>query len=57
MFKIFETRIVALGSRQFTNPDKGNADFYLTHGDNLLITIEGKNNSLGGVTIEYAEEI
>lgn len=57
MFKIFETRIVALGSRQFVNPDKGNGDFYLTHGDNILITIQGKNNSLGGITIEYAVEI
>ena len=57
MVNLFETRIRALDSKQFTNPDKGGADLYLTHGDYILVTMEGKNNSLGGVTIEYAVEI
>jgi len=57
MVNLFETRIPLGNSLQFINPDKGNADFYMTHGDNLLVTLEAKNNSDGVVTIEWAEEI
>lgn len=57
MILLFETRIAALSSKQFTNPDKGGGDLYLTHGDNIFVTIQGKNNSLGGITLEFAEEI
>lgn len=57
MVKIFETRIPATDSKQFINPDKGNADFVLTHGDYIFVTLEGKNQSAGGVTLEWAEEI
>lgn len=57
MTKVFQTRIPATDSKQFINPDKGNADFILTHGDYILVTLQGKNNSLGGITIEWAEEI
>jgi hypothetical protein len=57
MVNIFETRIPASDSKQFINPDKGNADFVLTHGDHIFVTLQGKNNSLGGITLEWAEEI
>jgi len=57
MIKIFETRIPALSSQEFTNPDAGSGDLYLTHGDYVFITIEGKNNSLGGVSVEWAAEV
>lgn len=57
MEKVFETRIPATDSKQFINPDRNNADFFLVHGDYILATLQGKNNSLGGVTLEYSEEI
>lgn len=57
MIEVFETRIPAGDSKQFINPDRGSADFVLTQGDYILVTLQGKNNSTGGVTLEWAEEI
>ena len=40
-----------------TNPDADHADFYLTGGDILLVELKSDNNSTGGATLEFAEEV
>lgn len=57
MRKLTTRRIPAAGSLEITNPDQDNGEFYLTHGDYILVTMEAKNNTTGGATIEYGEEV
>lgn len=49
--------IPANGNVEIENPDQNVGDFYLIHGDIVLITITAKNNTLGGAFLEYSEEI
>jgi hypothetical protein len=44
---------------EITNPDAMYGDFYLTHGDYIIVTIHRENggSSLSGATIEMAEEL
>lgn len=57
MIKLFEARIPSNGSKEYSNPDKDNGDFHLVAGDYLLITMQAKNQSQGGVGLEWSEYI
>ncbi|NOQ31170.1 MAG: hypothetical protein GQ570_08620 [Helicobacteraceae bacterium] len=50
-------RIEALTSVSIENPDSDVGDLFLTHGDHILVTMQAKNNTFGGATIEYGIEI
>ena len=50
-------RIPALGNVEITNPDAEVGDFYITHGDYLLITMKAKNATVGGASMEWGAEI
>ena len=39
------------------NPDDSFGDFYLINGDYIIVTLEAKVNTDGGVTMEWGEEI
>lgn len=54
---INEDRIPAFGSVSLDNPDEAYGDFYLTHGDYFLVTLQAKNNSLGGASMEWGAEV
>lgn len=56
LFKIKEIRVPANGNVEVTNPDE-NSPFYLSAGDYILVSMQAKNNTLGGVNIVYSEEI
>lgn len=55
--RIATRRIQAFGDKEISNPDKENTDFYLTHGDILLVTMKAKNATQGGASIEWGAEI
>ena len=50
-------RIPANGNIEVVNPDDQLGDFYLTHGDYILVTMTAKNATLGGAAIEWGAEI
>ena len=50
-------RIPAFGSEELDNPDEVYGDFYLTHGDYFLVTLQAKNNSVGGASMEWGAEV
>lgn len=51
------TRRIPAGADAYVdNPDQGVSDFYMTHGDYLLVTMEAKNSTVGGVTLEFGVE-
>ena len=52
-----QDRVPALGSISIDNPDEVYGDFYLTHGDYFMVTMQAKNNSLGGISFEWGAEI
>lgn len=54
---LHERRIPINGNVEITNPDEAVGDFFLASGDYVLITIQAKNNTLGGTTLEYGQEI
>ena len=55
--QVNEDRIPALGSITLDNPDEVYGEFFLTHGDHFLVTLQAKNNSLGGVNMEWGVEV
>ena len=55
--KLVEGRIPAQGSFVMDNPDEAFGEFFLVAGDYIVITLEAKVNTDGGVTIEWGEEI
>jgi len=57
MKKIIDIDIGANETTMIDNPDANNADFELTHGDYILVTMQSKNNSEGKITMTYSEEI
>lgn len=57
MTKLHEKRLAANTSDTITNPDIENTEFYMVHGDYILVTIQAKNNALGGATLVYGEEV
>ena len=50
-------RIPANNNVEIDNPDKNAGDLYMIHDDIILVTVEAKNNTLGGVIFEYSEEV
>ena len=55
---LFEsTRIPANGSKEVENPDQLYGDLYLTGGDFLVVTLEAKNQTLGGASLDWGTEI
>ena len=50
-------RIAANDSLEVVNPDNQLGDFYLTHGDYVLITMTAKNSTLGGAAMEWGAEV
>ena len=42
----------ANGNIEVVNPDDQLGDFYLTHGDYILVTMTAKDITLGGAAIE-----
>lgn len=57
MTKLHETRVPANGSAAISNPDVENTQFYLSSGDYVLVTMQAKNNTVGGATLVYGEEV
>lgn len=55
--KVATRRIPANDNILITNPDELAGEHYLTHGDYFLITIQAKNNTQGGATLEWGAEI
>ena len=55
--RIATRRIPAFGSVEIKNPDDQYGDFFLTHGDYIVVTAKAKNQTLGGVSIEWGSEI
>lgn len=55
--RIGTKRIPANGSIDITNPDEQYGDFYVTHGDFILITMFAKNATVGGATMEGGAEV
>lgn len=55
--RIATRRIPANGDKEIENPDEQYGDFYLTHGDIILVTMKAKNATLGGASIEWGAEI
>jgi len=55
--RIATRRIPQYGSVEISNPDEQYGDFYLTHGDIILVTMKAKNATLGGASIEWGAEI
>jgi len=49
-------RIGANQTGIFPNPLK-NSRFYITNGDYIVLTVQGKNNSISGGNLEYGQEI
>lgn len=54
---LVSSRIPANGDYSADNPDDAAGDFYLVRGDYIIITLEAKSNTNGGITIEWGEEI
>ena len=54
--KITAFRVEANGSSFVDNPDVNRIDFYVTHGDYIIVTAQGSNTTVD-VTIEWGEEI
>lgn len=52
-----QDRIPAFGTVAMDNPDEVYGDFYLTHGDYFLVTLQAKNNSQGGASMEWGAEV
>jgi hypothetical protein len=50
-------RIPANDSIDVSNPDEQYGDYYLTGGDIILVTIEAKNQTLGGASLDWGTEI
>lgn len=57
MRRLSTRRIPANGNAEISNPDQAVGDFFLIHGDIILVTMTAKNNTLGGSFLEYSEEI
>ena len=57
--QVFATRIPLDGSMSITNPDDQFGDFFLIHGDYIIVTIHRENGlaSNSGATIELSEEL
>ena len=55
--RIATRRIPAFGDKEISNPDEQYGDFYLTHGDIILVTMKAKNQTQGGASIEWGAEI
>ena len=50
-------RIVALGNIEMINPDPEVGDVFMTHGDYVLVTMQAKNATVGGASVEWGAEI
>ena len=57
MRKLATRRIPENGNIEIDNPDKQSGDFFLIHGDYILVTVKAKNNTSAGSIIEYSVEI
>jgi len=55
--KLHEKRVGANQTIEIANPDPENTEFYLVHGDYVLVTLQAKANTLGGITLVYGEEV
>ena len=55
--RINTKRIPANGNVELRNPDEQLGDFYLTHGDYLLVTMQAKNATQGGASMVWGAEI
>lgn len=57
MVKLHEKRIPAGGNAEIVNKSPDDTEFYITRGDYILVTIQAKNNTLGGATLAFGEEV
>jgi hypothetical protein len=57
MIRIEERRIPNNSSLEISNPDEEHGDFYLTGGDYVVATLEAKNVTLGGISLDWGTEI
>ena len=57
MTRIESRRVPNNSSLEISNPDEQYGDFYLTGGDYIVITLEAKNATLGGTSLDWGTEI
>jgi hypothetical protein len=55
--RIATARIGGNSTEKIENPDDEYGDFYVTHGDYLIVTMEAKNATIGGSSLEWGAEI
>jgi len=54
--RVLTRRLPANISIDINNPDDQYGEFYITHGDYILVTMQAKNVALGGVSIEWGQD-
>lgn len=54
--KLSTRRISANGDIEIENPDPESGEFWITHGDYILVTMQAKNSTFGGASIEWGVE-
>lgn len=57
MTTIESRRVPSNGSIEVSNPDEQYGDFYLTGGDYIVLTLQAKNATDGGVSLDWGTEI